>query len=155
LQISVRSSIGTGPTELSAFDHALRGVGIHNFNLIRLSSVIPPGSVLEVSKGSDRAAGEWGDRLYVVYAEQRRSEPLIGAWAGVGWVQKEDGSGLLVEHEGESEEEVQALIEASLNHMTEHRGGGFGPIQMHVIGQPCDDKPVCALVAAIFRSESW
>ncbi len=35
-----------GKTLLSAFDRALLNAGIHNFNLIPLSSVIPPQSVI-------------------------------------------------------------------------------------------------------------
>lgn len=42
--IYVTSGIGEGQTNLSAFDAALWDAGIANFNLIKLSSVIPPHS---------------------------------------------------------------------------------------------------------------
>jgi len=156
MKINVQSAFGSGPTELAAFDDALRLTKIHNYNLIRLSSVIPPGSVLEVKSEPVRPDGQWGDRLYVVYAEQRESRPYVGAYAGVGWVQRPDGSGLLVEHEGESEHDVDELIEASLKHMIEQRGeGDYGPIHKHVAGGACADRPVCAFVCATFSTASW
>ena len=156
MKIYVQSAFGRGPTELAAFDNALCLIHIHNFNLIRLSSVIPPGSVIEVAEQAVRPQGRWGDRLYVVYAEQREARPYVGAWAGVGWVQKADGSGLLVEHEGESEQDVNDLIEATLKHMVDQRGdGGYGPIQKHIAGGVCAAEPVCAFVAAAFQTESW
>ena len=81
-------AIGQGTTELSAFDAALVGAGVANFNLIRLSSVIPPnGEVVEVDRCPFSHGASWGDRLYAVYAEQRTSIPGQQVWAGVGWVQ--------------------------------------------------------------------
>src|SRR5690606_8611394 len=59
LRIGVVGATGTGPTSLAAFDDALRAVGVANFNLIRLSSVIPPGSrVTAGSRGAARREGE-------------------------------------------------------------------------------------------------
>jgi arginine decarboxylase len=154
--INVQSAVGLGPTELAAFDDALRLAAINNFNLIRLSSVIPPGSVLEVPAVPVRPDGEWGDRLYVVYAEQREARRRVGAWAGVGWVQRPDGSGLLVEHEGESETVVAGLIRSTLTYMTESRGDGdYGPIRQNVVGGTCVGQPICAFVCATFTTEPW
>ncbi len=42
MKIHIGTSIGTGETELSAFDTALYNAGIANYNLLYLSSVIPP-----------------------------------------------------------------------------------------------------------------
>ena len=35
-----------GPTELNAFDHALLAAGIGNLNLLKVSSILPPGAEL-------------------------------------------------------------------------------------------------------------
>jgi arginine decarboxylase len=156
LAINLAAGVGEGPTELSAFDAALRATGVANFNLIALSSVIPPGAVLDVRPGPSKLAeGSWGDRLYVVMAQMRASEPGIEAWAGIGWVQDTSGKGLFVEHEGHSREEVEADIEASLRSLCAGRRESFGPIQMVVEGATCVDTPVCALVIAAFESEGW
>ena len=69
MKLTVAAAIGRGRTELAAFDNALVVVGAANFNLVRLSSVIPPHStVVEASDAPPRPQGTWGDRLYVVYA---------------------------------------------------------------------------------------
>ena len=117
--------MGEGPTKLAAFDAALCDAGVANFNLIYLSSVIPPHSDIQVSvDGSVRVEGEWGDRLYVVMAEQRTDVMGEEAWAGVGWVQQEhDGRGLFVEHHGFSELKVRGDIKASLGALCDARAG--------------------------------
>jgi hypothetical protein len=46
LTIEIGAATGTGPTAMSAFDAALRDLGVGDANLIRLSSVIPPRAVL-------------------------------------------------------------------------------------------------------------
>jgi arginine decarboxylase len=153
------AGVGTGPTKLSAFDAALRGAGIHNYNLILLSSVIPPGSVVTTDRGSLDAGlirGEWGDRLYVVMAEERTDVPGTEVWAGIGWVQDEiTGRGLFVEHEGATEQSVRDDIEASLGALVDGRGQEFGPVNMRVQGGVCTGEPVSAMVAAVYKAEPW
>jgi len=69
----------------------------------------------------------------------------------------EDGSGrgLFTEHEGHSEHEVQALIQNTLSDMKTYRSDIYGEIKDHAIGISCIDKPVCALVIAVYQSETW
>ena len=43
----VFSGIGKGETALSAFDAALKQAGVYNYNLICLSSIIPPGAIVK------------------------------------------------------------------------------------------------------------
>lgn len=51
MKIYIAPGKGVGATELGAFDAALNDSGIANFNLIRLSSVIPPlTEVVEVDR---------------------------------------------------------------------------------------------------------
>ena len=155
--LHIASAIGRAATELAAFDQALIGVGAADFNLVRLSSVIPPGStVVESTRRPHLEGATWGDRLYVVYAEQRVNTPGKEAWAGVGWVQDRDsGRGLFVEHEGDDERQVRNDINASLQDLQNNRGVDFGPIRMQVIGAECQADPVCALVLCAYRSEPW
>jgi pyruvoyl-dependent arginine decarboxylase len=42
MNIHLSSGVGAGPTELAAFDAALMDAGLANYNLLCLSSVIPP-----------------------------------------------------------------------------------------------------------------
>ena len=156
MKIQVSKGIGDGPTELAAFDSALIKAGVANFNLIYLSSVIPPGSEIVLNTDSTPPTGNWGDRLYTVISQKRTIQRNQEVWAGVGWVQNaKTKQGLLVEHEGHNEAEVRADIENSLQALVKSRGMEFGPVNMEVIGTHCEDKPVCALVIAVFESENW
>lgn len=157
MRLHLSAAIGRGRTELAAFDNALVAAGAANYNLVRLSSVIPPQStVVEAGDGPAPTEGAWGDRLYVVYAEQRTTVPGTAVWAGVGWVQDAtDGRGLFVEHEGDDEATVRSQIEMSLEDLQTSRARSMGLIHMSVIGAVCIDTPVCALVLCRYRSESW
>jgi arginine decarboxylase len=156
MHIQVSEGVGIGPTELSAFDQALVHAGVANFNLIYLSSVLPPDSNVIVAKEPAKPVGKWGDRLYVVMAQKRTSQRNQEAWAGIGWMQDpETNQGLLVEHEGHSEDEVRADIQHSLVALGRNRNMQFGVPHMHVVGTKCIDLPTCALVVAVFESATW
>jgi arginine decarboxylase len=154
--IQISEGLGIGPTELSAFDQALVHAGIANYNLIYLSSVLPPKSTVHVAAHPKRPEGNWGDRLYVVMAQKRISQRNQEAWAGIGWMQNpKTKEGLLVEHEGHSETEVRADISNSLTALARNRQMQFAEQHMHVVGTRCIDLPTCALVVAVFESSSW
>ncbi len=156
LHIPVTSGLGTGPTALSAIAAALVAAGVANFNLVRLSSVIPPASAIVPSEAPCGPAGSWGDRLYVVYAAWTATGDGEEAWAGIGWVQDpETGAGLFVEHEGPSRAAVEGDITASLDAVQRNRGVTLSPARMVLRGARCEGDPVCALVIATYESTSW
>lgn len=169
LSIDVSGAVGTGPTSLAAFDDALVAVGVANFNLIRLSSVIPPGSLVRATAPTLDAAvidltepgrglrhGGWGDRLYAVWAFESAERFGEEAWAGIAWVQDpSDGRGLFVEHEGRSEQTVREELAASLHSICAARSLEHLPHQSVVVGGRCETTPVGALVLAPYASEPW
>lgn len=155
MYMPVRAGIGQGRTALSAFHDALSQVGLAHYNLVRLSSVIPPGVDVGYGIGYE-ITGRWGDRLFCVYASQGATRPGRWAWAGIGWVQRLDGQGgLFVEHEGETREDVVADIHTSLDDMTTGEPAAYGVTRHKVIGIQCADRPVCALVIAPYETASW
>src|SRR5664280_2389023 len=77
LNIQVAAGAGSGCTSLAAFDSALQTVGAANFNLIRLSSVIPAMSILSLASTPLSPPGHWGDRLYLVYAASHTTVPCL------------------------------------------------------------------------------
>lgn len=153
--IYITSGIGKGQTNLSAFDAALWDAGIANFNLIKLSSIIPPASKIEVKNINNNGSNDFGNKLYVVLACKRESEKGREAWAGIGWVQAKDGRGLFVEHEGSQQAEVIRLIKDTLSDMVKYRKEKYGEIHYQVVGTTCEDRPVCAVVAAVYQDEGW
>lgn len=157
VDITVRAAAGIGRTTLSAFDHALLGAGVADFNLLLLSSVIPPASRVRILDGREHPlAGEHGDKLYCVLAAAYAVEPGQQAWAGLGWVvDEESGRGLFVEHSATSEAELDRLITESLGDLVEHRGGGYGEVRQLHASASYDDRPACALVVAAYEVEGW
>jgi arginine decarboxylase len=163
MKISVVASVGEGTTLLSSFDAALNNAGVSNYNLIPLSSVIPPNAEVVPVENFLTPDSEWGHKLYVVKAEMRSQKSKKYIAAGVGWYQLEDGRGLFVEHEclentKESvESELNFLIDNSLKDLCKHRNISFDPkkINKKLSITQVKDKPACALVLAVYQSEGW
>ncbi len=153
LDITLRTGVGAGRTPLSAFDTALLDAGVANYNLVRLSSVIPRAGRLR--RTSETLRGLHGDRLYCVYAEAHASAPGQIAWAGVGWIRDASGDGLFVEHVGESREHLVEQIELSLADMAANRGGGYGQPEYVLACAEWADRPACALVVAAYEMQTW
>jgi arginine decarboxylase len=161
--IPIARATGLGPTPLSAFDAALARAGAADRNLLRLSSVIPPGvSPLVVPRLELR--GAWGDRLYCVYAERRAEAGVTGALAaGIGWLLfAPDGRGVFVEHSAAAEtveqarSVVQTLVTRSLDALAATRR--WEPLLRGslVEAAPCAvDQATAVLVLAAYREEGW
>lgn len=163
MKIFVVSSVGEGQTQLSAFDAALNKAGVYNFNLIRLSSVVPPHSEI-VTDVLPEVTGEWGDKLYIVQAEMRSEISGEGIAAGIGWYQFEpDHRGVFVEHEAagksadDAYQKVEQMIKLSLEDLCKGRNMSFDPSKINnkIISGSVKDKPACALVIAVYQSEGW
>lgn len=157
LVIRISSGTGTGATRVSAFDAALGAAGVGDFNLLRLSSIIPARSaVIEVS-GPQQLRGAYGDRLYCVYADAYASTRDEQAWAGVGWSVRTDGSGegLFVEQAGTTGAGLSSDLRVSLYELADRRGGAFSAGETVTSSIRCGDAPVCAVVVATFRLAPW
>jgi arginine decarboxylase len=158
LRIEIVAGTGFGPTQLAAFDAAETGMGLSNSNLIQLSSVIPPGAKVEELEGATTLAGNWGDRVYAVLADNRISRQGAEIWAGIGWFMVEGSDkGLFAEHIGDSRQSVESQIRDSLLGFMKNRGlkPDDSLIQMQVTGTTCQDQSACVLVAAVYQSQSW
>lgn len=157
MNIQIAAGTGTGPTKMAAFDAALNHAGVANYNLIRLSSIVPPEAKIEAHDGPITIQpGNWGDRLYIVMADMRVDTPNVEAWAGIGWVQDtKTGKGLFVEHEGTNEHTIRRDIKQSLGAMMATRNIDFGDIHMKVVGRTSTHEPVCALVIAVYEASNW
>lgn len=160
MEIKIVKGSGYGLTRIAAFDRALYDAGIANYNLICLSSVIPPESKIVVQDRVPKLNdSEYGHKLYVVLAESYCKEVDQEAWSGIGWVNHNDGSGkgLFVEHSANSKRKVIDLIKTTLKSMSEYRPEERGKIFYQTNGIKCNDNEqfACAIVAAVFKSEGW
>lgn len=156
MRIVVTRGTGEGKTKTAAFDRALWDAGIANYNLIRLSSVIPENSDIVVEK-SERNEKEHGHKLYVVLSECFETESGRKAVAGLGWVTANHtkGKGIFVEHSGNIKEEVADYIKKTIESMDSYRPEEHGGIKIRFAEKECDGDVACALVAAVYKSEGW
>jgi arginine decarboxylase len=155
LNICLSSGTGEGPTELAAFDAALTDAGVANYNLLCLSSVIPPMSTI-VRARHRTLPDDHGRRLYVVMSQMRQSVAGCPAHAGIGWVQQaNNGPGLFVELHDDKRDRLETNLHDTLNAMRAYRTIDFGPVQTEIASATCSRRPVCALVVAVFACEPW
>lgn len=165
MDIHVVSGAGEGQTLLSSFDAALRATGVHNYNLIYLSSIIPPGSKVVESETYQAPVEDYGQKLYVVRAEAQSDVAGTTIGAGVGWYQLADGRGMFVEHELTSvsldktaiEQKLRQLINQSLQDLCQFRQITFDSNNVHsrVMAQRVGDRPKTVVAIAAYRVEKW
>ena len=75
--------VGKHRHSLESFEVALRDAGIAHFNLVRVSSIFPPGCKI-VSRKAGLARLTAGQIVFVVMAEERTNEPNRLVSAGIG-----------------------------------------------------------------------
>ncbi|MFB6269742.1 MAG: pyruvoyl-dependent arginine decarboxylase [Halobacterium sp.] len=117
MPIRVAWGTGSGPTEMSAYDAALADAGLHNYNLVSVSSVIPADAGVE-AVGTVPDLGPAGNRLTVVEAHANAAGPRHVS-AALAWAESEDGPGLFYEVADETdaadvEDRVRAGIDAGM-----------------------------------------
>lgn len=139
---------GGGPTELAAFDAALAAAGIHNYNLVTLSSVIPEDPDLEVV-GTAPDLGPVGDELHVVKSAAVAA-PGESAAAGIGWARSESSRGIFYEIDGKDSESVEAEIRQGLAAGRELRDWEFHDDQVVVESTEAADEYAGVVVCAAY-----
>ena len=160
--ITITTGQGYGRTTLSAFDAALKDAGVYNYNLITLSSIIPPGTAIKI-RTFNAPLDEYGNKLYVVRAEMRSRESGKYIGAALGWYQLPDGRGVFVEHEeiGETKDAVEAdlikEVKNSLSDLCKYRNfrATEQDMKMKMSVMKVTDSPACSLVIAVYKSETW
>ena len=123
--VCLASGAAEGDSGLTAFDNALRKGGIGDVNLMRVSSIVPPGA-----KMSPLPDLPMGSLTPAAYAVETSSVPgqVISACIGVGWTPR---GGVLMEAHGVNETAEQ--IEARTKLMVEEgmRVRGLEPFELH------------------------
>jgi len=91
--------VGKHKESLQSFELALRDAGIEHFNIVNVSSIIPPGCEM-ISKERGLKMLKPGEITFVVLAKNSTNEPhrLIAASIGVAIPSGENNYGYLSEH---------------------------------------------------------
>ncbi len=157
LLIRVSAGSGSGPTRLAAFDSALFAAGAAGYNIVRLSSVIPPHAFVREVPGPEQVQGVPGNVAYCVYAAAYASNPGDQAWAGLAWAtdREQAGAGVFVEHTACSESVVRRDLYATVEAMSQTRGSRYRMAGQTVSSAVCVDHPVCAVVVATYGTAGW
>lgn len=107
-----------GPTRLNAFDNALLAAGIGNLNLLRVSSVLPPGA--EYVEKLQIPPGSLTPTAYGSITSDQKGE-LVSAAIGVGF--SEDSFGLIMEFSGKcSQQEAEKAVAEMVRNGFKQRG---------------------------------
>jgi len=105
-QVFFTKGVGRHKEKLSSFELALRDAGIERYNLVKVSSILPPHcKVISKKKGLEQLNP--GQIVFVVLAENesREQNRLLSAAIGVAIPNDRDHYGYLSEHHAFGEEE--------------------------------------------------
>lgn len=118
-KFTVMAGAAEGPTRLNAFDNALLAAGIGNLNLLRVSSILPPGA--ELSEHFQVAPGSLMPTAYGTIASEEPGTVISAAVAvGIG---RPDDYGVIMEFSGHcSEEEAAHTVETMARDAFRSRG---------------------------------
>ncbi|MFB6178084.1 MAG: pyruvoyl-dependent arginine decarboxylase [Halobaculum sp.] len=172
MNISVAAGVGRGPTAMAAYDAALAGAGVHNYNLVTVSSVVPADATVEAVETAPNL-GPAGGRLTVVQARASveptervgsdvTAEPITDGdpvdsastadrvVAGLGWATG-PGPGLFYEATGTDRATVRERIDRGLDAGSALRDWTLTDRELKLaVGTPEPDAHVAAVVVAAY-----
>jgi len=140
--VCLASGAAEGDSELTAFDNALRKAGIGDVNLIRVSSIVPPGA--RISPLPDLPFGALTPAAYAKIVSTVPGQ-RIAACVGVGWTER---GGVLMEHS--ATDTAAEEIEAATQLMVEEGMGvrGLEPFELHLVSAEHTVERIGSAVAA-------
>ena len=95
IQYFIHSGVGHGSTSLTSFDQALLKAGMGNYNLVRVSSILPVGLI-----ETNRISLPEGAPLHIAYASITSNNPgdCISSAVSVGIPIDKSKIGVIMEH---------------------------------------------------------
>ena len=134
-------------SELNAFDLALKEAGIAQYNIVEVSSVLPPNC-----KEVEPRTMPVGSIIYAVMARMdgKGGETIS---AGIAWTYEENGSyGIVAEAHGYiDEKEIQKALKHRIEEMARARGIRTGTIKYRIEGMKVPSgKYGCTIAALIY-----
>ncbi|WP_255150908.1 pyruvoyl-dependent arginine decarboxylase [Halorarius halobius] len=141
-------------TAMSSYDAALAEAGVENYNLTRVSSVIPAGATVEIAETAPDL-GPAGERLTVVQGRRTVAPGAAErACAGLGWSVEESGRGIFYEASGTDAETVRATVEEGLAAGRELRDWAFTDGDVQVVSAPADPEAYTTAVVLAAYGDS-
>ena len=114
-QLFLTKGMGRHKEKLTSFELALRAAGIEKYNLVKVSSILPPGcKIITKEKGIKQLSP--GEIVFCVMSENSTDEPrrLVGASVGLATPRGRTEYGYLSEHHcyGQNEESAGDYAES-------------------------------------------
>ncbi|MGC9011279.1 MAG: pyruvoyl-dependent arginine decarboxylase [Candidatus Micrarchaeia archaeon] len=112
-KIFLTKGFGSASTQLGAFEYALRDAGIAPFNLVKVSSIVPPNAEI-ISKEEGLKALKRGQILFLVLSRIESNEPGRKLVASIGMAVPKERSnyGYIAEYEAFDESKEVASEKA-------------------------------------------
>lgn len=151
MPVEVVWGTGSGRTELGAFDAALSGANIHNYNLVELSSIVPEGATVERVGALEPDRWTTGDLLAVVLASNTSSTEGDRIAAGLGWELAAEG-GVFMENHAPTVTACERTLAANLADAKGIRDWDWtGERGTQVVDHVVEDDAGAVIVAAVFH----
>lgn len=133
----ISTGIGRAKYRITSFDHALCGAGVGNYNLVRLSSILPL-----KSEKKDIIGLPLGSLLPIAYAVQTgtKTDGTISAAIAIGYPKIYDDAHccVIMEYEGEcSAAEAKRIVENMVRDGFEKRGWDLDWIESESVDADC------------------
>src|SRR6266446_9221958 len=144
------SGSAEGTTPLNAFDNALLAAGIGNINLVKVSSILPPGTAVV-----DLPRLRPGAIVPTAYAAQTSEVPGEVIAAAVGWARPMDRAknGVIMEfHDKATRDEAERMIVQMLEEAFRVRGQPIRDMRIFAVEHRVE-RTGCALAAVTLLSD--
>lgn len=116
----ISSSIGTGDTRLTSFDCALLKTGVANYNLVRVSSILP--AHMTQKEATDIPEGSPLFTAYATITSDDRSS-VVSAAVAIGIPEDDDCVGVIMEYSDYcSKAEAVNIVEKMVQEAMNNRG---------------------------------
>ncbi len=140
----VTAGAAEGTTELNAFDNALLAAGVGNLNLIKVSSIVPPGSVL-LDSPPDLTPGSLVPTVYTSVHSDTAGETICAA-LGIGMGR--DSHGMIFEHSASSREVAERVVSGMVKEGFASRGLPLERLIVRAVEHRVE-RLGCAIAAAV------
>ncbi|WP_251343092.1 pyruvoyl-dependent arginine decarboxylase [Haloplanus halophilus] len=144
---------GDATTPLSAFDAALADAGIHNYNLVTYSSIVPPERSV-VRPGRSEADYGVGAPVGTVLAAAETAQSNETVAAGLGWIRAEEG-GVMMESTAGSAAAVRSDLREKLADARRLRDWHWEDEERLEVREHAADRTGAVVVAAVYGALSY
>lgn len=117
----IGSGVGVSKSPLVAFDRALIDAGVGNYNLVRLSSILPAGC--EEADRIDLKEGSLLPTAYATISSSKKGDSLVSV-IGVGIPKDKNNVGVIMEYSAinQSREDAFGVLHAMIQEAFDVRG---------------------------------